>query len=369
MSSLIQLNNLIKAYQTEAGEFLALKNINLSIGTGEFVGVIGKSGSGKSTLINMITGIDRPTSGEVFVADTPIHTLDENNMAKWRGRNLGIVFQFFQLLPNLSVLDNVILPMDLGSYLSPSQRVKRAKELLDTVDLEGQYHKLPSQLSGGQQQRVAIARALANDPPILFADEPTGNLDSKTSERIFGLFEDFVASGKTILMVTHDEDQAKRVGRAIIISDGEIIEEHLRKAFPALPEKDLVWVTNKLVDKTYKSGETIIKKGQALNNLYIVTSGVVEIVIEVPGMPEMVVTEYKRGDYFGEIELIRGGASVATARAKSGSDVKVSVLPKKEFEELMKKSARTTKQLQKAADERLRENITTSMKHGKSKNK
>ncbi len=225
---LIQLKDVVKAYHTQAGDFLALKNINLCIGAGEFVGVIGKSGSGKSTLINMITGIDRPTGGEVRVADTIINNLNEGRMAQWRGHNLGIVFQFFQLLPILTVIENVMLPMDFCNFYSQRQRKEKALEVLEMVDVAEHAHKLPSQLSGGEQQRVAIARALANDPPIIMADEPTGNLDSKTSAIVFRLFEKLVAGGKTIVMVTHDSDLARKVKRTIIIADGEIVEEHWR---------------------------------------------------------------------------------------------------------------------------------------------
>ena len=234
---LIQLRDVSKAYKTEAGDFLALKKINLTIGAGEFVGVIGKSGSGKSTLINMITGIDRPTGGEVNVAETAIHKLGEGNMAKWRGRNMGIVFQFFQLLPILTVIENVMLPMDFCSMYSNRHRKERALHLLDLVGLAGHANKLPSQLSGGEQQRVAIARALANDPPIIMADEPTGNLDSKTSELIFQLFEKLVASGKTIMMVTHDGDLAKRVKRTIVIADGELVKDGATVPFDTIAKE------------------------------------------------------------------------------------------------------------------------------------
>jgi putative ABC transport system ATP-binding protein len=237
---LIHLNDVKKAYLTEAGEFLALKNVNLTIGKGEFVGVIGKSGSGKSTLINMITGIDRPTNGEIFVDGIPIHSLNEGEVAKWRGRNLGIVFQFFQLLPILTVAENVMLPMDFCNMYSPSKRRQRALEVLDLVGVAAHANKLPGQLSGGEQQRVAIARALANDPPIVMADEPTGNLDSKTAAIIFSLFDELVSGGKTIVMVTHDKDQARRVTRTIVIADGEIIEQYLSQAFPSLSQEQLI---------------------------------------------------------------------------------------------------------------------------------
>ncbi|MBI1877818.1 MAG: ABC transporter ATP-binding protein, partial [Chloroflexi bacterium] len=203
---LIELRRVMKIYETAAGPFKALKGVDLQIDSGEFVAVIGKSGSGKSTLINMLTGIDRPTSGEVLVGDTAVHTLNEGQIAVWRGRNVGVIFQFFQLLPTLTAIENVMLPMDFGDVYALSEREERAMRLLDQVEMGQHAHKLPSALSGGEQQRVAIARALANDPPILVADEPTGNLDSRTAGAVMELFERLVAQDKTILMVTHDRD-------------------------------------------------------------------------------------------------------------------------------------------------------------------
>lgn len=219
---LIELNNVVKEYATAAGKFTALKGVSLQVDTHEFVAVIGKSGSGKSTLINMITGIDRPTSGDVFVGDTAVHTLSEGKMAVWRGKHVGVIFQFFQLLPTLTLLENVMLPMDFCKTYPAGERRDRAMQLLDHVGMAEQANKLPSAVSGGQQQRVAIARALANDPPIIVADEPTGNLDSKTANQVFDLFNLLVQEGKTILMVTHDQDLARRVTRAVIVADGEI---------------------------------------------------------------------------------------------------------------------------------------------------
>ncbi|MFN2104797.1 MAG: ABC transporter ATP-binding protein, partial [Candidatus Promineifilaceae bacterium] len=190
---MIDLRNIKKAYKTDAGPFLALKGIDLQVDSGEFVAVVGKSGSGKSTLINMFTGIDHPTEGEVVVAKTHIRQLDEGQMAEWRGRNLGIVFQFFQLLPTLTVVENVMIPMDLAGKYDEAERKARAMFLLDQVGIADDAHKFPASISGGEQQRAAIARALANDPPILVADEPTGNLDSRTAESVFQLFESLVA--------------------------------------------------------------------------------------------------------------------------------------------------------------------------------
>ena len=232
-SALIHLTGVSKSYATPAGEFHALKGIDLQIGGGEFVAIIGKSGSGKSTLSNMITGIDRPTQGEVQVAGTSLHRLREGQIAGWRGRNIGVVFQFFQLLPSLTVLENVLLPMDFCNMYAKRERMRRAMHLLDQVEMTVHANKLPTALSGGQQQRVAIARALANDPAILVADEPTGNLDSRTADAVFHLFESLVSEGKTIVMVTHDEDMARQVSRAVTIADGQIVADKQRDLLTA----------------------------------------------------------------------------------------------------------------------------------------
>jgi len=223
--SLIDLHGVTKAYQTEAGPFLALKDIHLHVTEGEFVAIVGKSGSGKTTLINMITGLDRPTEGEIRVGGAQVESLSENRLAEWRGRTIGVVFQFFQLLPTLTALENVMLPMDFCATPPFGERRVRALELLTLMEIEDHAHKLPSALSGGQQQRVAIARALATDPPILAADEPTGNLDSKTAAAVFSLFDRLVSMGKTILMVTHDPDLARRANRQLHIADGVIVDD------------------------------------------------------------------------------------------------------------------------------------------------
>ncbi len=221
---LIELRQVVKTYESAAGTFQALDHVDLQVGTSEFVAVIGKSGSGKSTLINMITGIDRPTAGEVLVGDTAVHTLNEGEIAVWRGRNVGVIFQFFQLLPTLTVIENVMLPMDFCDMYTMSEREERAMSLLAQVDLADQAHKLPTALSGGQQQRAAIARAMANDPPIIVADEPTGNLDTVTADAVFRLFAELVASGKTVLMVTHDLDLARRASRTVKLVDGHVVD-------------------------------------------------------------------------------------------------------------------------------------------------
>jgi len=223
-SHLVHVDNVVKNFQGPAGTIHVLKSVNLAVRPAEFVGVRGPSGSGKSTLINMITGIDRPTSGSVRVASQALESMSENQLARFRGKHIGVIFQFFQLLPTLTIVENVMLPMDFCRVWKPRERPERAMLLLEQVGLADQAHKLPNTLSGGQQQRAAIARALANDPPLLMADEPTGNLDSQTADKVFTLFEDLVAHGKTFIMVTHDKDLARRIPRLIEVLDGVLHE-------------------------------------------------------------------------------------------------------------------------------------------------
>jgi putative ABC transport system ATP-binding protein len=219
---MISLNHVNKEYETPAGAFAALRDVDVEIRAGEFVGVVGKSGSGKSTLLNMIAGIDRPSSGTVTVAGTVIHTLRENKLAEWRGRNVGFVFQFFQLLPTLTAIENVMLPMDFCKTFPARERRHRALALLQRVGVGAQADKLPSTLSGGEQQRVAIARALANEPPLVVADEPTGNLDSVTARDILDLFRDLANQGTTVVIATHETDIVRVSDRKIQISDGVV---------------------------------------------------------------------------------------------------------------------------------------------------
>ncbi len=220
---LIELRGVVKRFESASTSYTALHRIDLTVEAGEFVAVVGKSGSGKSTLLNLIAGIDRPTSGEVRVAGKQVNAMSEDALARWRGEYLGIVFQFFQLLPTLPLLDNIMLPMELANKYKPRERRTRAMRLLELVGLADQAHKLPSLVSGGQQQRAAIARALANYPPLLVADEPTGNLDSASAQAIYELFQKVVKEGKTLLMVTHDTELARAVPRRIEIKDGRIV--------------------------------------------------------------------------------------------------------------------------------------------------
>jgi putative ABC transport system ATP-binding protein len=222
---IVQVQDVVKSFKVGDGEVTILKGISFDVKSGEFVSIVGPSGNGKSTLLNMITGIDRPSDGNVVVTGRNLNKMSENQMAAWRGENVGIIFQFFQMLPALSLLQNVILPMDFANKYSAKERRERAMHLLEIVGLEDQADKLPSMVSGGQQQRAAIARALANDPPLLVGDEPTGNLDSRTAQDVFNLFSQLVESGKSMLMVTHDKELARRVPRVVEITNGKITRD------------------------------------------------------------------------------------------------------------------------------------------------
>ncbi len=225
---LVELNEVNKVFPVSSVNFYALKNINLKINNGDFLAIVGKSGSGKSTLLNLIAGIDKPTTGEIFFNGLHVHLMNQNESAVWRGLSVGVVYQFFQLLPTLTILENVILPMDFCGKYNPGERKRMALNILEKLGIADQAGKLPSTLSGGQQQRAAIARALANDPPLIVADEPTGNLDSKTAENVMQIFKSLSSTGKTIVMVTHETDISSVVSHAIRLSDGEIVKGGIR---------------------------------------------------------------------------------------------------------------------------------------------
>jgi len=229
-SGIVRLSAVNKTFQIGNSAVHVLKGISFSVDAGEFVSVVGPSGSGKSTLLNMISGIDAPTAGEVLVTGRSIHGMGENELAAWRGVNVGIIFQFFQMLPALNLLQNVILPMEFAGKYPRSERRARAIELLELVGLSHHLHKLPNMVSGGQQQRAAVARALANDPPLLLADEPTGNLDTGTAEDVFRIFLSLATHGKTIVMVTHNRSLATRVPRVIELNDGRIARDEMTDA-------------------------------------------------------------------------------------------------------------------------------------------
>jgi ABC-type lipoprotein export system ATPase subunit len=353
------LRSLGKVYQSAAGGYTALKDVDLDIDRGEFVGIIGKSGSGKSTLINMVAGIDRPTSGEVLVGDTAVHTLTENQMARWRGRSLGIVFQFFQLLPTLTVIENIMLPMDFCNSFPLRQRRQRALELLDLVDMRDHAYKLPAALSGGQQQRVAIARALANDPPVIIADEPTGNLDSKTAESVFRLFERLASEGKTVVMVTHDSSLARRVTRTVIIADGEVVNEYVAKAMPALSPQQMLEASRQARVETYAPGAPILVQGSENHHFYIITKGAAEVGLRREGAADVVAARMTPGQVFGEISLVHNRRTAATVRASADAPVEVLALDRATFDALLRDSPAFQEAMRVQAEARVAHNART----------
>lgn len=231
---LIELRGVTKTFPVAGEDFTALHQVDLRLPPGEFVAIVGKSGSGKSTLINLIAGIDRPSAGEIHVGGVRVDRLDETRLSSWRGLNVGVVFQFFQLLPTLTIVENVMLPMDFCHTRPPAEARVRAMTLLDQVGIAGQADKLPSALSGGQQQRAAIARALANDPPLIVADEPTGNLDSQTAGSVLELLSGLTRAGKTVLMVTHERDLTRIADRTITLADGKVVSQAPRATETAL---------------------------------------------------------------------------------------------------------------------------------------
>jgi ABC-type lipoprotein export system ATPase subunit len=353
---LIQLRQVVKRFKNAAGIFVALRGVDVDLLAGEFVAIVGKSGSGKSTLLNMITGIDHPTSGEVLVNGTNIYKMSESERSLWRGRNLGIVFQFFQLLPMLTLMENTMLPMDYCNAFSPSERPERAMELLELVSLKDQAHKLPAAVSIGQQQAAAIARALATDPPIIVADEPTGNLDSRSSEETIDLFNQLAQQGKTIILVTHDPSITKRTLRTLIISDGEIIDETVAQALPLLNHTQMLKVTHLLEHREIPTGGTIIQKGQHIDYFFMIARGQVDIVLEGPKRPEVSLAQLGPGEFFGEIELIHGGNSIASVRASSDGPVKLVALHHKDFTEMLAGSPLTDEAICHIVQARLTQN-------------
>src|SRR5574339_1107642 len=313
-SSMIDLRQVDKYYKTAVGDYHALKTVDLQISAGEFVSIIGKSGSGKSTLLNMITGIDRPTTGEVYVNGTAVHEMGENRMARWRGKNLGVVFQFFQLLPTISVIENIMLPMDFCHTYPMRQREKRALALLELVELAEHAYKLPTAISGGQQQRVAIARALANDPPIVIADEPTGNLDSRSADSVFELFRGLVAQGKTIIVVTHDNVLSKRTDRTALIADGEIVNEYVSKAMPTLSQEEVWQATSSAKRLSFEPGAMMITEGSNADTFYIVTKGMVEVILPRQNQSDVVTLQLGPGKILGEMAFFHDRSHEPSAR-------------------------------------------------------
>ena len=338
-----------KVYENAAGKFVALKSINLQLNYGQFISIVGKSGCGKSTLLNMITGIDHPTAGDVIIGDEHIYKMSESKRALWRGKNMGVVFQFFQLLPTLTLLENTMLPMDYCNLYPFYERPDRAMELLKMVGLEDQAHKLPTAVSSGQQQSAAIARALATDPSIILADEPTGNLDSRAADNVLNLFENLARSGKTILIVTHDPSITQRTDQTIILSDGEIIDQTVARALPFLSHPQMLAATKQAERRKIAAGATILRQGEAVDHFFMIEAGEVEIIATNKQGKEMQLARLGHGQFFGEVELDSGRPFDSPCPgSKHGAEL--ALLPKELFYELIDGSPLTRHAIHEIAD-------------------
>src|SRR5258706_1152116 len=352
--AMIDMHGIVKKFKNAAGEFTVLKGVDLTINRGEFVSIVGKSGSGKSTLLNMITGIDHPTEGRVVIGGMDIYSsVTESQRSKWRGRNLGIVFQFFQLLPMLTLLENVMLSMDFADMYDFDERPVRAMEMLKLVGLEQFANKLPVLVSTGQQQLAAIARALACDPPLLVADEPTGNLDTKSANTIIDLFEELARRGKTVVMVTHDPSLTSRTTRNIIIADGELINETVAKSLPWLRHRHMMEFSKLVEERTYQPNITIIPRNEHVEYFFMIRRGEVEVVLLDRKNEETVISRLKPGEFFGEMELLRGGKSIANVRAGSHRPVEVLTIRREDFKRVIDQSPITAEAIGKIVQQRL----------------
>ncbi len=351
----IILRGVDKVYENAAGKFVALKNVSMQLNYGQFISIVGKSGCGKSTLLNMITGIDHPTAGEVIVGGEKIYEMTESQRALWRGKNMGVVFQFFQLLPTLTLLENTMLPMDYCKIYPFAERPDRAMELLKMVGLEAQAHKLPSSVSSGQQQSAAIARSLATNPSLILADEPTGNLDSKSAENVLNIFQQLAHQGKTVLIVTHDPSITQRTDQTIILSDGEIIDQAVARALPFLTHPQMLAATQQAQKRAFAPHAAILNQGKSVENFFMIQSGQVEIVMNAGESNEMRLACLGPGQFFGEVELTGGGDSIASVRAAQNG-AEVAVLPKQTFYTLIDGSPLTRNRLEDVAATRRAEN-------------
>jgi len=352
---IIHMQDVVKTFVNTAGEFTALRGVDLHLEKGEFAAVIGKSGSGKSTLLNMLTGIDHPTSGRVLVDGVDVHAMTESKRSLWRGRNLGIVFQFFQLLPMLNLLENVMLPMDYVGMYDIEERPKKAMNLLAQVGLEEEAQKLPRAVSRGQQQSAAVARALATDAPILVADEPTGNLDSRSAQAIINLFSDLSRQGKTIIIVTHDPTMTEQASRTVFISDGELVNETIAQALPLLTHPLMKELGSRVETHHFTPGEIILERKKPVEHFYMIQKGEVDVVLRGRRRDDLVISTLEKNDFFGEIELLRGGKSIASVRAWDEGPVELLGLSREDFQWLMDESPLTEKAMGEIVQKRIEE--------------
>lgn len=334
---LIRLNKVGKTYHSTAGDFPALKSLEAEFFPSEFVSVMGKSGSGKSTLVNMITGIDQPSSGQVLIEGVDIHQMSESQRAAWRGLNLGIIFQFFQLLPNLTLLENVMLPMDFCHKYLRAERPDRARSLLAQVGLAAKADALPGSVSGGEQQRAAIARALANDPPIVVADEPTGNLDSNTAASVYSIFEDLIRRGKSIIMVTHDPELAEKTHRQLLLADGELIHPAIAATLDFLPHRRMLWLTHQMKGLELPAGASLNSATGGAPGLLLITEGALELNGSNPGR-DKAMSRLDAGTFISTLDWNGFAADLGSLHSVAGANSRLLWLPQANFERWLREA-------------------------------
>ena len=357
--TVIETVDITKIFGVGDVSVVALNGVSIRIAAGEFIAIMGPSGSGKSTLMHILGCLSRPTSGKYILDGEDVSNLDKVELAGVRNRKLGFIFQAYNLLARTSALKNVTLPLlyNHDGLISREEGEQKARAVLETVGLADRIHHQPHELSGGQQQRVAIARALINDPTLVIADEPTGNLDSKTAATVFALFNQLVSEGKTVIIVTHDSSLAKRAHRTALIADGEIVNEYVTKALPMLTHDQLLLATHRLKPRQYEAGAMILVEGKNSDAFYIVSKGTVEVVLPRQNQSDVIALELGPGKYFGEMEFFHERRSRASIRACESCPVEVLAISYDQLNELLGQSEVTRETLHKMADKHKAENL------------
>lgn len=348
----LTMRRMSRTFPSPDGELRALSEIDLSIRAGEFVAVIGRSGSGKSTLAAILAGLDQPSAGEVWVGGTALHRMAPAELLSWRGRGAGLVRPGGRLIPSLTLLENVLLPMELHGRLQPRARLSRAHELLAQFGLAALAGRGPAEVSAEDRVCAALARALANDPPLLVADDPTAGLTNADSEEVFRLLRAQAAAGKTVVLLTPDEDYARQVDRTLLIADGKIVNEHLARALATLSSEQLIEIARRTQPITYMPGQTIVRQGDLGEHLYVLIDGTANVLLEHPSGKQILVERLARGQIFGEMALIGHGPRSATVQASEEGPVTVVAIGRGTFERLIAESASLRHDLGRVVDQR-----------------
>jgi sulfate-transporting ATPase len=353
VAATLRLDDVVRGFDTPAGRETALKGVSFEANAGELVVLVGKSGSGKSVVLNLLGGLDRPTSGSVQVGGVQLETLSDSALTTWRRHTLGCMLQGHSLFGSLNVLDNVRLPLELAGRVPSRERSEVARERLAEVGMLNYAQARPSNLSEGQRRRVALAQALANDPPVLLADEPTQSLDPPRAAAVFRLFGRLAEAGKCVIMATRDYDLATHATRALVLSNGEIVSEHVSAALPALDLAQLNAAAERMTPRRYAPGQLVVRQGERADRFFIIARGQAEVLIERPDGEPVHVNTLQPGQYFGEIALVRGGARTATVRAGAASGLDALTLGRESFVSLLDQSDLTRVDIDRVIRERV----------------